>query len=252
MRIIVPQSGSGALIYYQGWSEPEVASFLIRFLSPGMSFIDIGAHIGEYVLLAASIVGERGSVHAFEPDPRNYQLLEQNVHMHRFQSVFLHNCAVYEQNGQVTLSLFREQSISRIMVPEQKLNEPDKLHTSEVIVPAVTLDTFLTKEKIIRVDIIKIDVEGAELFVLKGAHGILSQEPKSAPVILFEYSPSNCANFGYNATEIIELLISYGYTLYSLHRSGKVSEVRTIDVPFGRHCNLVASKDESKLACIKG
>jgi hypothetical protein len=50
MHIVIPQSGSGALIYYQGWSEPEVASFLIRFLSPNMTFIDVGAHIGEYVL----------------------------------------------------------------------------------------------------------------------------------------------------------------------------------------------------------
>jgi hypothetical protein len=89
MHIVIPQSGSGALIYYQGWSEPEVASFLIRFLSPNMTFIDVGAHIGEYVLLAASIVGQGGSVHAFEPDPRNYRLLETNVYLNKLQSSFL-------------------------------------------------------------------------------------------------------------------------------------------------------------------
>lgn len=249
MCIIVPQSGSGALIYYQDWSEPEVASFLVRFLESGMTFVDIGAHIGEYVLLAASIVGHRGSVHAFEPDPRNYRLLEYNVHMNRLQSIFLHNCAVHKQNGQVPLALFRERSVSRIALSESGLS--DRSCASEVIVPAVTLDTYLAKERVARVDLLKIDVEGAELFVLEGAHELLSQHPKAAPVILFEYSPKNYANYHYEATAITDLLMSYGYTVYLLHRSGEVSEARAIDVPLGRHYNLVASKDESKLVRIK-
>ena len=68
-RILVLKSGAGALIYYQGFSEPETADFLLRFLGTGMCFLDVGAHIGEYSLLAAPIVGAAGSVHAFEPNP---------------------------------------------------------------------------------------------------------------------------------------------------------------------------------------
>ncbi len=52
-----------------------------------MNFLDVGAHIGEYVLLAASAVGRGGSVHAFEPDPRNYRILEHNVRISSSQSV---------------------------------------------------------------------------------------------------------------------------------------------------------------------
>jgi hypothetical protein len=150
----------------------------------------------------------------------------------------------------VSLILFNEQSISRIAVPESKL--PNTSFVPTVIVPAITLDTYLAREKIVQVDLIKIDVEGAELFVLEGAHELLSQHPNAAPVILFEYSPSNCANFGYKATAVIDLLMSYGYTVYSVSRTGKISEAGAIDLPAGRHCNLVASKDKRKIACIKG
>jgi len=57
LRIRVPHGGAGALIYYQGFSEPQTARFVMRFLRPGMTFIDIGAHVGEYTLLAAQAVG---------------------------------------------------------------------------------------------------------------------------------------------------------------------------------------------------
>ena len=59
--MVAPKGGAGALIYYQGYSEPETARFLTAFLKPGMTFWDVGAHIGEYSLLAARCVGGAGS-----------------------------------------------------------------------------------------------------------------------------------------------------------------------------------------------
>lgn len=116
LKISLPKSGAGALIYYQGWSEPEVAAFLLRLLKPGMTFVDVGAHIGEYVLLAAAVVGREGNVHAFEPDPRNYRLLERNVKINNLTSVHLNQCAVYSCDGIVQLEMFEEPSVTRLAV----------------------------------------------------------------------------------------------------------------------------------------
>src|SRR5665213_715101 len=77
--MVAPKGGAGALIYYQGYSEPETARFLTAFLKSGMTFWDVGAHIGEYSLLAARSVGSVGHVHAFEQQPKVFEFLLRNV-----------------------------------------------------------------------------------------------------------------------------------------------------------------------------
>lgn len=247
LRISVPKSGAGALIYYQGWSEPEVAAFLYRFLRPGMTFIDVGAHIGEYVLLAKSLIGEDGSVHAFEPDPRNYQFLQYNVRLNSLQQVFLQNCVVSNQTGKVTFALFKEPSISRITVQGSDLQNESLVQTVDV--PATSLDEYVQKHDIAKIDLVKIDVEGAELQVLEGASNLFSSS-QDGPVILFEYSPENCRRFGYDAGRIIALLKVYGYQVYMLQGQGKISEMATNiqNLTFGTHLNLIAFKNERKLS----
>ena len=244
IKILVPKSGSGALIYYQGYSEPEVLHFFEKFVKENMVVMDIGAHIGEYTLLAAKIVGESGRVYAFEPDPRNYELLKQNIRLNRMDHVVeLLNYALSNEVGNVKFVLSRELSVSRISSASEELNI---LHSESVIgVQATTLDAFYKERNLTRVDVVKLDVEGAELLVLKGAGQILSQPPNKAPVVLFEYSPSNCARFGYDSRMILEFLKSKGYKIYKLDSEGNLYEAEDIIIPFGIHCNLVRIKDEN-------
>ncbi|MEM2367953.1 MAG: FkbM family methyltransferase [Candidatus Bathyarchaeia archaeon] len=249
LRISIPKSGAGALIYYQGWSEPEVAAFLLRLLRPGMNFLDVGAHIGEYVLLAASAVGRDGSVHAFEPDPRNYRILEHNVRINNLTSVHLNQCAVYSSDGIMQLEMFNESSITRLAAGIGTSYK--RQLTDQVKVRTITLDTYVEQKAIAKVDVIKIDVEGAELFVLEGARSILERPPEHAPVIVFEYSPANCRNFGYHPSRIIDLLSSSGYRVYLIGDTGEVIATKTVDVHPMRHVNLVAAKDEKKLPLVR-
>jgi len=245
LRIAVPRSGAGALIYYQGWSEPEVANFLNRFLQPGMCFIDIGAHIGEYVLLSAPIIGSKGKIYAFEPDPRNFCILELNVHLNRLQDiVVINNYAVDRQSGFVNLMLFKESSISRIF---KEINFQGKKSKSIVKVPSISLNDYVKNKKIDKVDIIKIDVEGAELFVLEGASNLLSRSKDDAPILIFEYSPSNCQSLGYRAELILQLLREYGYSIFLLYPDGHIFKTDKVWVPLGKHINLVAAKSNEKI-----
>src|SRR5204863_4628396 len=90
IKMFAPKGGAGALIYYQGNSEPETALFLTGFLKPGMVFWDIGAHIGEYSVIASKCVGTAGRVHALEPRPDVYEFLERNVVANGLSNVTIH------------------------------------------------------------------------------------------------------------------------------------------------------------------
>ncbi len=99
LKINIPKSGSGSLIYYQGFSEIETATFVSSFLRPGMTFIDVGAHIGEYTLLAAKLVGDAGQVHAFEPQPSLFPLLQDGIQLNEFSHVTANQLALCDHVG---------------------------------------------------------------------------------------------------------------------------------------------------------
>ena len=236
--IAVPQSGSGALIYYMGCSEPELTAFLKRILKPGMIFFDVGAHIGEYVIVGATTVAPNGEVHAFEPDERNFNLLQNNVKMNNLSNVVLNFTAVYEEN--TTLELIQTQEPSTSHIASNSLIETGSFQT----VKAITLDSYKNNKGIDRVDVLKIDVEGAELFVLRGAETLLDKPKGKAPIVIFEYSQANCQRFGYHPDDIIKFLKSKGYTIWVLKEKGTLERLSSALLPGPKHhINLVAIKN---------
>ncbi len=236
-RIAVPLSGSGALIYYQGCSEPELTAFLERVLKPGMVFFDVGAHIGEHVVLGSTLVAPDGQVHAFEPDSRNFAFLEKNVEMNGLHNVFLNRLAVYDKDTTLEFVQTREPSTSHIR--SHSVAESGPLLT----VKATTLDHYIEDNGIDKVDVLKIDVEGAELYVLRGAQSLLDKPNGQAPIIIFEYSQANCKRFGYHPDEIVTLLKSRGFTIWVLKEGGTLERLRPELLPDpSYHINLVAIK----------
>ena len=239
-RIAVPKSGSGALIYYMGCSEPELTAFLKRILKPGMIFFDVGAHIGEYVVVGATTVAPDGEVHAFEPDERNFNLLQNNVKMNNLSNVVLNFTAVYEED--TTLELIKTQEPSTSHIISNMLVKPESLQ----IVQAITLDNYINNKGIDRVDVLKVDVEGAELFVLRGAQTLLDKPKWKAPIVIFEYSQANCKRFGYHPDDIIEFLKSKEYIIWVLKDNGTLRRFSPDLLPDPQHhINLVAIKNKN-------
>ena len=243
LRIAITKSGSGALIYYQGVSEPETRDFILRFLKTGMVFLDIGAHLGEYTLYAAAKVGLTGEVHAFEPHPEVCKILRQNVALNALQGVEVSQAAVCDVDGSVQFAISAEPSVSSIW--SQRAQAATPIGTIEV--PSVTLDTYW-KGNGKKVDLIKVDVEGAELLVLKGSRSLLCKESTDAPVIHFEYLPSNMATFGYDPQDLLTFLHDYGYTICEYGSNKGLSVLTSASVPTltsRSHLalNLVAVKD---------
>lgn len=162
-----------------GLYEPLVVNFLLRRLTAGMTFVDVGANIGVFTILAARQVGPTGRVLALEPSPRVFPYLEYNVKINGLSNVCLKQRAAYDRDVP-SLPLWEapvEHFGMGALAPQ--------FHTAPTAVPGRTLDHILIEEGIGHVDLLKVDVEGFEAAVFRGAKQLLTGE--RPPVILFEF-----------------------------------------------------------------
>lgn len=227
------KSGSGALVYYQGMSEPETTSFLTRFLRPGMVFVDAGAHIGEYTVRAARLVTGAGEVHAFEPSPGTFAVLERSVELNHLQHVHLNQAALFDRDTEVSFHVDAQPTLSAI----QAKSAPASHAPTTIPVKAMRLDSYWgTAARAI--DLVKVDVEGAELDVIRGASGL-----KDRPLWIFEYSRENYSNQGHQAEDVLRELTEVGYGLWFWNgtRTIPLSQSVLNDVTF---TNIVAAPAE--------
>jgi FkbM family methyltransferase len=234
--IVAPRTGSCALIYYQGLSEPETHDFVSGFLKPGMVFFDIGAHIGEYTLLASRAVEPKGQVHAFEPGSEMFSLLTRTLAQNGVQNAVTNPCAIANANGQTSFAVREELSCSS-MGDAQSPGRQRILRTD--VVPVQTLDRYCAEQGV-HPDLIKVDVEGAEALVLEGAEELLALPPDRAPVWIVEYSEETFARFGLTANDLSASLTAAGYFLYRLCPDSRFEPF--VPTFHGNTCNLVATK----------
>ena len=99
MRIALPRSGSAAQVFYRGHSNVQIVRVMEERLKPGDIVLDVGAHIGEYSLVAAWWVGPHGQVHAVEPQPRAAEIIRLNAQLNGLPNIKVHQCALAEKLG---------------------------------------------------------------------------------------------------------------------------------------------------------
>lgn len=202
--------GVGKLIFTFGESyEPELI-YLEKLLDRGKVFIDVGANLGIYALVASKIVGDTGQVVAFEPSTQSFPVLQENIRRNKLPNVSAFPLAASQKRG--TAKLFRG--------PNPAFNslgkDPSwKEETEDVVTDS--LDSFLSRAGINRVDLIKIDVQGAEELVLRGAMNILTS---SHPAVIFEIYPEGTAPLGLPPYGAWDLLNSHGYKFFVI-RTGR-------------------------------
>jgi FkbM family methyltransferase len=236
-RLLTVRGGVGALLYYDGGSEPEVTEFIKRVLRPGMTFVDVGAHLGEHALLAAKIVEDSGHVHAFEPRPDVFELLTRSIELNHRHNVTAVPDAVWCKRDSCDFEMTEEPSVSALR-PYPSSNCGSAL----IRVPTTTLDDYFSSSTT-RPNLIKVDVEGAELQVFQGAKSLLTRAQAEAPVLVFEYGPKNSQQFGYAAPEALAFLRELGYTIFTWDK-GNLSELEGSPTLRARQetCNLMAMK----------
>jgi FkbM family methyltransferase len=191
----------GARIAVKRAHEAHVTRVMTGWLKPGQTVIDVGANIGYYTLLAASRVGPSGRVLAFEPSAANCALLKASLRANGFTNVSVYNQAAADANGRLAFDMDDSNGgVSRALSPGRTLVE------------AVALDQCLAAEP--RVDLIKLDVEGAEGLVLRGMRQLVRRH---RPVLFTEFSPAGLAAIsGLSGEAYLGELRGLGYELFAL------------------------------------
>jgi FkbM family methyltransferase len=192
----------GADIKQTGEYEPLVAGRMRALLEPGMTFVDVGASFGFYTVLAAGAVGPKGRVIAFEPGPQNRSLLLLNIAAHEFHNVTFYPVALSDENG---VLLYYTSGGNGAISPFT--GQVSELGGGE-LVAAARLDDLLEHEA--RVDVMKIDVEGAEGRVIGGGSEVLRRHH---PALFFEFSPPSLhATSGRSGRAFLEELRDLNYS----------------------------------------
>jgi len=194
--------------------EPVFYNSFVQRVRPDMKIADIGAHFGFFTLGAALRVGDQGRVYAFEPSPETAGTLERNVLFNRWQDrIEIVRSVVSNTDGLVSFYTYGTSmaaSLSRENV--ERLNPERPPAAAETKVPSVTLDQFCRTRKI-TLDLVKIDVEGAELLVLRGAREMLRED---RPLVLCEIHPLQMQQCGCSQAELISFLSEVGYRVEPL------------------------------------
>ena len=185
----------------------------------GGTFVDVGANQGFFTLLGSKRVGEHGQVFAFEPATTEARKLRANLKFNGCANVTVEEMALGAEPGSADFYMYlgHQGSWSGL----RKGAEDVEVEARVITVPVVTLDSYLAERGVKRVDVMKVDVEGGELNVLRGAAATIATH---RPVIVCEVEPRRTRQWGYEAGAILDQLKSAGYEWRTVTRAGDLGE----------------------------
>ncbi len=216
------RAAPNAVINHGEYEREELA--LLEFLARDCRVLfDVGANTGWYTLhLAHQLRASGGKVYAFEPIPQTYAELTRNIALnHCAPTVVAQNVAL--SDVEQTIQLYVPALSGSAAASQRQLMPNETNQTFEC--QALTLDTFARQQSIARLDLIKCDVEGAELFVLRGGLGSIATHK---PMIMLEMLRKWARLFAYHPNDIIALLSRYGYACWSFEQ-GRLVPVSQVD-----------------------
>jgi FkbM family methyltransferase len=160
--------GGSFLRYLTGDAEPEVQAALAELIEPGQTVYDVGANIGFFTILCSRLVGPQGKVYAFEPIPDNVATLRRNIALNDLTNVVVVEQALSASTGTAEMFVSLWSAFHSLNLDGASKRDNHGPDGGEITVETVTLDEFVQGEGISAPDLIKLDVEGAELLVVEG------------------------------------------------------------------------------------
>lgn len=219
--------------------ENETTQRIHELVKPGMTVLDIGAHVGYYARMFSKLVGEDGRVIAFEPHPRTHQVLNQNVS--KFQNVTTLQMAVAEQNGTAELYDYLMMSASGSLHYDESMADLQRAQMSasdvaprteggfqmqKYTVRTVPIDNCLMEMGIQQVDFVKMDIEGAEMGALRSMQATIKNSPNLA--LVMEYNPQALKAFGYEPVRALAEVLAMGFTrMQAINPDGSLTDWTT-------------------------
>lgn len=207
-------------IFTLGFTEYKLTKFLLKNLKEKDVFIDAGAHIGYYTLLASKLVGKKGKVIAFEPTPSIFKILKKNIK--NKINIIAKNVALFNKN-KIDKIKFVDYGLRNSTLNTYKRRTINMLKNKgkEIRVNAITLDVFC-RENNIKPTFIKLDTEGSESLVLEGMVDVLKN---IKPILSIEVGGGD--EWAMNNQKSIAILIKSNYTAYEINKNGDLFKHKT-------------------------
>jgi FkbM family methyltransferase len=189
----------------------------LRLIKRNDVVIELGANRGFYTSLFSNIVGKNGLVYGFEAVPSTYQILRKNVStFSNFKNYKLINKAVADENSSRKIYLPNDDD-GQASLQKQEFGSWKGGLVSSLDCKVVRLDDYFAQQQISKIDFVKCDIEGAELFALKGMKQLLA---KYKPILFLEICAQWTKSFGYKPSDILEFLKQNGYNSFCLAECG--------------------------------
>jgi FkbM family methyltransferase len=234
---------------YKKYLEDPIDKFAGRYphtMSNG-HILDIGANIGYTACVFANKLSNGFRVFAFEPEPNNFRMLKKAIggELSR-KKVEVYNCAIGDVDGEMELWVNKESHGDCKIVTstlEKSLGDRER----KVVVPTMRIDSFIERQATdFKVSLVKIDVQGFEVAVARGMHGLL--EKYQDVNLIVEFCPSEIRKLGFNHEELISIFNDRGYKPHVLHHDGLVTPIEympLLEVMDDEHyCDLFLSQNK--------
>lgn len=235
MKVPMRVAGIGKVLFLRGEREMDQYRIITSILKPGDIVLDVGSNIGYYPLVEAGLVGESGTVHAFEPDERNVYILEQNIRLNGAGTIIQASAsAISDHTGTTTFHIAEETNLNAVERTRGENHESivsrgmgGRKYVSTVEVPVIDLGDVLAR--LGRVDLMRMDVEGHEVQILSSLARFAAAGGKGPRAIVFEpHSWEYSA--GHDLEPVLAALQGHGYRISALgSRDETCSPIR----PFG-------------------
>lgn len=213
MMYASPNNYASYNIFFYGVYDPYMTSFFQGQVFEGAHCWDIGTERGWFTLLMARLAGPSGRVEAFEPFPDNFRRLQANVGLNSYVQVHTHQLALSDTVGEQTFVLPEDGLSVQADFLEGctgvgYLTDTVQSGVNTINVATSTIDNHMQQQGLTRLDFMKIDVEGAEIAVLRGGAETIK---RCQPVIVIEYNELTQQRAGYTTADLDALVESYGY-----------------------------------------
>jgi len=208
-------------MYINNQFEKYNCLFLSKILKENSTFFDIGGYRGYYSILAHHFMKGTGDIVIFEPDKKNYFYIKETIKKNKIKNIKIENLAISKTSGKVPFYISNSESTHSLGKANDNFFEGKFTQIKKIFVNTISLDEYLTKTSYYP-DIIKIDVEGAELDVLKGMKNNIK---KRKPEILLEIHEQKLPSFNYNADDLYNYFKYLKLTPY-LIKKNKLIEIK--------------------------
>lgn len=226
MFLDVKDPGVSRTLAIKGEREKDQVFVVRRELKPGMTVLDVGANIGSYALLEASLVGPNGKIYAIEPAPQNFALLQKNIALNQFENIIeTHQVGASNQSGKGTFYVHAASNLHTFHPQKyREFAEVEDNYKETIDIDVVHISAFLEGKR--PVDFIRMDIEGYEVEVIEGLLDTIRQG-QHTPMILFEVHRPKYDDVHHNMRAQLKQLFDLGYHAKTLISSDETKALFT-------------------------